>query len=498
MTLLVQKTKTALAVLFLLSAFTSCGSSSAPPVSIPAPVTGRITITSPDEDGVALVVGDDEAVTADSVVHVTNETQASSASLFLEKIFRPAYAQETLPSICSQAFHACGRAESDGSFEVEMTASENDEISVEIIDETTGAAETDKIRKPVPENILLFVRPVRDVQVRPSTNQLYALMGNSELTPNTGIVTIYDLETETRDPNLYDGSDPRRMVFHQDTAQAVILDGQGEFAALVDLSRNNFLNPLKVTGVSLPQDAIFNTAGTAILVSHGPSSDVAITQITLSGGSATITERVEADDLPGYDRHDNTLGIDLIRYTTPTRTFDLVAFVSAVFQGETFQTVVGLLDADNMQVLSNLAVLPDGTAPNDVAFFRTEDRLLITDEQSDQILVYSFSIDLSAETPATLTFEGQLSSNLAGVITGPREIEVDPVNELAFITARNGTEERPDTVMTVDLPSRTIVDINPVGHNPTGLFWDSTDQILYVSARRTRSVTFWGLTELQP
>lgn len=473
-------------------------SASAPPVSLPAPVTGRITVTSPDEDGAALVTGDENSVSAGALVQAINETEAGSTALFLDSLFPTAWAQGSLPAVCSLPFHACAYAEADGTFEIEISASEGDDISVEEIDPTSGTATTERIRRPVPQNFLRFARPVVDTAVLPAANKLYALMGNNLENPDNGLVAIVDLGTEGRTRVPFDGADPARLVIHTGSRQGAVADTRGRFVAIVNLDLDNFDTPTKTETIPVPRDIVFNTAGSSLLVSSGPAARRSLTRIAIGATAAEVTGTVNQRDIPGIDSHDATMALDLINYQTATGAVQLVAFVSAVTIAGTPTSVIGLLDFDTLQFLSDLTPLPQGTQPNDVAFFQTADRLLVTDELTDQMLVYSFTVDPLANPQATLTLEGTITENSAGVIANPRAIAIDPVNRLAFVSAKNGTELRPDTVMTIDLQTEAVVDINPAGHNPTGIAWDPDDQILYVSARRSNSIVFWGLPDLLP
>ncbi len=135
--------------------FTSCGSSaaSAPPVDLPAPITGRITISNPDADGNVTITGTAGAVTADAMVMAVNEEVAGTVAIkFLGMIIKSAYAQTVYPSVCDEAGHACTVADSEGAFEMTLAAEIGDSIVIGIIDEDTGEFISDLLRRTVGED----------------------------------------------------------------------------------------------------------------------------------------------------------------------------------------------------------------------------------------------------------------------------------------------------------------------------------------------------------
>ena len=88
------------------------GSVSAPPVSLPAPVTGRITVSSPDESGEVTVVGEEGSVSNSAYVMAINEEQDVTAFHFIFPIsFQSVQAQtSSFHSICERTGRACIQA----------------------------------------------------------------------------------------------------------------------------------------------------------------------------------------------------------------------------------------------------------------------------------------------------------------------------------------------------------------------------------------------------
>src|SRR5579885_2178385 len=97
-------------VLFCLGGYGCSTGASAPPVSLPAPVTGRLTVSSPDETtGVALVSGDDGTVTTGSLVQATNESKTSALLIPVLDLFPTAEAPTTFPDICRSEERRVGK-----------------------------------------------------------------------------------------------------------------------------------------------------------------------------------------------------------------------------------------------------------------------------------------------------------------------------------------------------------------------------------------------------
>ncbi|HEX5035592.1 MAG TPA: hypothetical protein VFX30_00315 [bacterium] len=115
--------------LFLIPAFSSvggCGSGvNAPPASIPAPVSSLITVSPPNQDGIVLVSGAPGAVLPNASVIAANLTQGGFVQRLEELFLRSAHAQ----------VQAAVTADDQGAFDLELEASEGDEIGIrQIVD----------------------------------------------------------------------------------------------------------------------------------------------------------------------------------------------------------------------------------------------------------------------------------------------------------------------------------------------------------------------------
>lgn len=465
---------------------------SAPPVSLPAPITGRLTVTSPDESGVALVIGDNGAVPADSLVHATNETQASAAFVVFPDL------STTQPDICKLAFHGCAFADADGSFEISLNASADDSIAVGILDQTTGSTISEKTSHSVPRNIRHFVRPLLDIKILSDDRKLYALMGNTLEDPN-GLISVVDLATNTRNVVPFDGATPQRMAIQNETRTGVIADSAGGFLAKVDLTTDQFDAPAKQP-LAAPTDLVFGTGGANLFVTSGQTGPSAMALQQVDVASLSTTAAIKDPDLaamlPGASNI-VTRSLDLLPFTGSSGTFDLIAFVGMYDVSGTTVPALGLSlsNGTNLAILA-MTPLPNGADPHSVAFFRTEDSLLVTDPANDHIWIYSFTVD-PVVFVGNLTLDGPVSDP-SGWVVNPLRIETDRIDKLAFVNTNNETDEHPDSVLTIDLSSRSVVDSNPIGSNPTGLAYDPVDQILYSATLKSHSITFWTLPDLLP
>jgi hypothetical protein len=135
----------------------ACGStqSYAPPVDLPAPITGRVTISDPDAEGNVTVRGSAGAVEASSVVLAVNENLAGGTSAIQKVVglfVGDAMAQGSFPATCHELGHACAWSEDDGSFELEIPAEVGDPIVLGLIDPDTGEYISELLRRVVGED----------------------------------------------------------------------------------------------------------------------------------------------------------------------------------------------------------------------------------------------------------------------------------------------------------------------------------------------------------
>ncbi len=467
-----------------------CGnsSSSAPPVSIEAPVVGRVTVSSPDDEGLSLVTGDVEAVTADSTILVINEENSNLALQLWNRLIPNALAQ-SFPARCSNTGHACAQADEDGAFTVEIEAEEDDFLRILVISVTTGNDLSDETRKQVPRNFIHFASQPLDVAVDPEDRLLYVLFGGNETTGENGRIVRLGATPNTRTHFDFDGTGPTRILMDPTQTRLLLLDEDESFAAVVDPDQNNFDNPLKISLSDPPVDAVFESSGTIAWITLN-GSDNAIAVVDLEAG--TVLQQISLDSpFPIFD-HDHSVEID----HAENNDGDEIIVVSSGFRhqvNDTLRTAVSMIDVATRTVLQGPRFLAAGVLIRDVAFTEEASEVLIADPLRDVIQ----EVLLPEEETDSLEITTVSATN-SGAIQNPRRIAISAENNLAFVTAKNGTTTRPDTILTVDLDTAEVIDITPVGLNPGRLIWDAENEELFVTCLRSRSVTRLPLSTLLP
>jgi len=103
----------------ILSPFIGCGAG-APPASIPAPVSQRLTALPPNQDGLVGIIGAPGAVNPGANVEATNLTQGGSFS-WLDLIIPKAYAQVGVVTT---------QADDQGGFILDIPGASGDDIAI--------------------------------------------------------------------------------------------------------------------------------------------------------------------------------------------------------------------------------------------------------------------------------------------------------------------------------------------------------------------------------
>ncbi|MBN1282980.1 MAG: hypothetical protein JXA24_04320 [Proteobacteria bacterium] len=171
-----------------------CGSVSAPPIDLPAPITGRIDVSTPDADGNVAVSGSEGAVTGGALVMVVNESETAGLDL-LRYIVRSAFAAD-LPEICGETGHACEYSEEDGSFTMGIAAAAEQELTIGLIHADSGAWRSPTITVTVPkpaepeENCAGkgLTGAVADIAIAPVSGVPILLKQGTDTTTNTLVI----------------------------------------------------------------------------------------------------------------------------------------------------------------------------------------------------------------------------------------------------------------------------------------------------------------------
>jgi hypothetical protein len=144
-----KRTSLLLCTIIAFTFIAGCGTVAAPPIDLPAPVTGRITSGGPDLSSKATFTGGAGAIPQEAidvgVIVVAENTRITGNRTSLlwditDSVFSPAYAQvtEDFPPLCSQSGYGCAIPGSDGSFTVQVDAYVDDIIDIYVANPDTG------------------------------------------------------------------------------------------------------------------------------------------------------------------------------------------------------------------------------------------------------------------------------------------------------------------------------------------------------------------------
>lgn len=199
---------------------------SSPPVSIPAPVAGLISISSPDANGVVQVRGTAGAVTGGSLVTIT----AGSADAALVKNSVKALTTVTVV------------AESDGSFEAEITAVAGDVITIK--QTKNGSTSTESSYEVKSGTPTLSFAPTAAVVYQSSD---VGIVGMTDGTNSS--FQVYDLLTKTllltENVSAFAVSD---LDVDQERSHVYLTDSTNSLVAIYDDAGNARGSALSLTG----------------------------------------------------------------------------------------------------------------------------------------------------------------------------------------------------------------------------------------------------------
>jgi len=274
----------------------ACGTSSisAPLVDLPAPITGRVVVSSPDANGYVKVTGTAGAVPGGSLVMAVNESvTAIRISGILNLFVKDSYAQETqLPAICNEAGHACAFADENGEFVLLLKAAVGDSIAIYIID-LDGNIRSPALRIAVPELLAncagkeVTGRAV-DIAILPPDGIPVLLKQGSDTTTNQ-IVVGSTSPTTIDIPGCYAHSiaivptttDFTAVVTSKDDKKLLVghlIDG-----ALQDT------HEFSLDAVGEPMHVAFADSTDEVIVAIRTSSSVELDRISLTNGSVIGT-----------------------------------------------------------------------------------------------------------------------------------------------------------------------------------------------------------------
>lgn len=410
----------------------ACGSSSgAPPLSIPAPATANITISSPDAQGLVTVTGAAVEARANFIIQATNTT-ASSA--LLEELINL-----LISEALAQVAVACGdhcvqtTAAADGSFSLQIEADRDDVLSIVLMDPDTNT-ESDPIEESVPDNVPALRMVPRALAIDQANNQAFVV----GVLADTGMVTVVDLQNNTVASSFeLSTNDPQDIAFDSIDNELLIPDLSGNIVLIVSLDNTDVANQRGIDVQSPESIAIDALGGLAIVGTQSPGSGVVLIDLAVEGIFAGAAIENIADPTARYQESPavdafNNRGVIISNFDdgsaqvtakdlNPPAFTNREAFVESEFSG------VALLNAN---------------------------AALVVDEVNNRVLF----ADLTGATAATAVTVGN----------APEAVAVDQAQARAFVVNSGD-----NTVSTIDLTAQSVTATQDTGLSPEDVAYNT-------------------------
>jgi len=351
-------------VIVLCAFAAGCGGASAPPIDLPAPVTGQIDISTPNAAGKSTVTGSAGAVPGGSYVLVINERievaqNASPLIRLMDALVPSAYATATLPDICDLLGHWCIVAGDDGSFELTIDAYINDSIIIVIVD-GWGNEISERLIRNVPASD-------QEIAACPDVN----VHGNLTGLANPDGIPL----------GLYEGSDiSSNVLLMTDTTSGesltiplpgchakgfTFLPYAGEGGRVVVISSDDQLMWIGTwDGEFLINAQTFDLEGVPIGITHiGEENCVAVTFKTTAGFAVGIVSVTDGSVGTSYDIPNPTVPTSatltrLIAMRTIGPFADDAFMIGLLTQTDALNSYLTLLDSSNLNDLGNIYLVP--------------------------------------------------------------------------------------------------------------------------------------------
>lgn len=361
----------------------ACGSASAPPIDLPAPITGRVDVSSPDDSGNVTVTGTEGAVTGGALVMVVNEGEAESAGIKLMDYLIPsAYAVE-YPETCSVVGHACAYAEDDGSFVVVIAASAEDPLTIGLIYPYNGAWRSEQIQLTVPtpaepeENCagLGLSGKTVDVEIAPVSGVPVLLKQGTDTTTNQLVIGAA-AETTVAVNGCYAHSLAIRDISGAD--RVVVTSKDDKTIWMGKFQGGAFTDERAFTLSDEPMHAMFIDAFAAPLVAFKTATSVVLSLVSMIDGSMiqTLSISFASAPLEGLTR---SLSLDSLKMSNYGNQYLGLLITD---KGDNVDAYVTLFRADDLTEdaltvkrtgLAGLAGAPSSIADGALCVFNDED-----------------------------------------------------------------------------------------------------------------------------
>ncbi len=478
-----------------------CGGMSAPPVSLPTPVTGRITISAPDADGNITVTGESNSVTASSTVLAENETVTASlmdhiiSAIISEAYATPSTSDNSCPSVYSGTGYQCTTADAEGAFTLTIAGSAGDSISVVLINASTGAFLSDPLTREVPDDVFAFAYPIVDLAVAPDASGYLLLLGQGATTadrdlltidPADGVATSTGIEFPASfgavehlavGPQHYtaiSSSDGNVVVYGESMSLVGTLDLSLGVLSSIWIDANDVLwvsnNEAPPSIVFVDPDVIADPAQLRILDSEGHDGSV----MAMREGT--------------YTAEDNQ---DEVALVASAVTFPASSSGGAITKSIMIYGKDDLIHEDVPAVPAGELILGSTVDIADIAFVDEGHMLMLTDQENSTISFYS----LTAAEPFFVSEPSFTIAEVASIGTDDYAFLEKPMDiahvgaPYVFVTALNGNDDRQDSVLVVNFETQAIKG-SPieVGLTPTGIVYDSVSGNAYVSCSTSQSM----------
>lgn len=504
---------------------TGCGagSMSAPPISLPTPVTGRIVMSSPGAEGPISIIGEAGAVTGSQTVMAINTTVVvvqlyeSIMGIFVGNVYATAAG---FPNICYEAGRECVTANADGSFELNILADEGDEIVVVLID-SNGNEISDRLARDVPQGLLPFLGTPVDLMVNPIKNIMYVLARGGEvdgvqitnrinyIDTETGAISSESVEFAGTGANLLALNDMQLVVTDIGASENTLL--YSEFDINKDLIGFNDSFALMNAAENVEPTSLYYIPQTDLLLISNGAGDSDIYSYDFINDRAINLEI----SLPGFISQ----GTDVVgggTYLDPQlNEVPLIAFVTRYSDGSDTKIVLGVFLESEIEIWASgepiqpspivEIELPVNSEIKDLAFIGNSGLIAISDSANNNIGIYKFTRP-GGGGPSTLEDVGPIE--IDGMIS-PQKMEFyDSVllGKLLFVNLLNGTDTKRDEVLAIEIN----VDVNrvitvtgskftQVGLSPSAvLAYGTKGEYLYVSCSVSRTVARLNIADILP
>ncbi|MBI4411610.1 MAG: hypothetical protein HY541_03905 [Deltaproteobacteria bacterium] len=423
----------------LFSSLISCsGGNATPPASIPAPVSGLISISSPDTEGFVRITGGAGSVENNAEVQVNNLTISSSVS---------------------------ANADADGSFETEIAASIGD--SLEILQTVDGSTSTASAEE-VPGNAPLVEEIPVDTAVLSDLDE--GIVGTTDGTDSflyifdlvsfelSGTVTVEDFNLTALD---YDTESREGYLIDYTNSRAAVLTEAGE------LKGGSTLSITKPTAVAAMEEEYLAIVGQE-------SSGVSVTVIDNSNSTPTTSVTALLPHPEGTAGHRRTFALSFDE--TASEGIVALAGLSIFSNNDTVLSYV-LYDINAESLSLSFQVNLGNGEFGDVILFSDGEEALVSDRDNDTVIRFSGTEFATQET----------------IVVGdhPAGMAVEESTGIAFVA-----NEDANSITLIDLTDNSVSGTQTtddgVGLSPVALSVDDDPSVVVIANEASRSITLLG------